>query len=656
MSAAASTSRHPRRHRDGEREQLLFKTTTARTQTVEHGSSSLDCDEDDNKNVLGKISTFFLLLFVLSVASALGVVLTNDNTATTKTRALSMLGSSSSGLSASANSYVPYSVELIPTFAEQRKPLTDFTFYAAVGSCLSEAPKDGRCIDYGSRSTHGASISEWNVSLVTNMDKAFENRWEFNPPESLSGWDTSGVTSMHWMFFNCHEFNGDVREWQTGNVQDMSGMFYNATKFTRKIDRWDTSSVTNMHGMFQFAASFNKNILGWDTGKVANSANMFKNATDWYKKFSCPNDSSVPNECSCTACVKQEEFLESIEECLRLAPGGNCEKGSHGAIHLWDVSQVTDMSSAFENRESFKDVGISNWDVSSVTRMDNMFRNAVSFNGDISKWNVENVQSSHRMFKNAKAFDKDIRGWVMMHLPLSTFTPTTKTKTMASTMGSSVVSENQTNHASWDMFTGADAWLIKYGCPHCQQFEGPPRMWSTLNEHPPPSPPLPSPPMSPTPPFDPSKCTSTPAFENLHECEDTLLHKEDCSVDPSTNEETCAVEVKVPVLGFCAMKAAINRLNKIECGYLLEETASQTLDSVTTPVNLRGIGNYLDGLATVLETQIAPHQTTPNDEDPFDFNVAGGVGEKEEEKTDGVYGMITDKKKGWFPFLSEHQN
>ena len=78
--------------------------------------------------------------------------------------------------------------------------------------------------------------------------------------------------------------------------------------------------------MFQFAASFNKNILEWDTGKVANSANMFKNATDWYKKFSCPNDSSVPNECSCTACVKQEEFLESIEECLRLAPGGIARK------------------------------------------------------------------------------------------------------------------------------------------------------------------------------------------------------------------------------------------------------------------------------------------------------------------------------------------
>ena len=166
MASANSccSKRRPRGQKrlNGRRRRLIVMRTTTRT-------------------FWGKISTFFLLLFVLSVASALGVVLTNDNTATTKTRAISLLGSSSRSLSASANSYVPYSVELIPTFVEQKKPLTDFTFYAAVGSCLSEAPKDGRCIDYGSRSTHGASISEWNVSLVTNMDKAFENRWEFNP-------------------------------------------------------------------------------------------------------------------------------------------------------------------------------------------------------------------------------------------------------------------------------------------------------------------------------------------------------------------------------------------------------------------------------------------------------------------------------------------
>ena len=167
MSAAASTSRHPRRHRDGEREQLLFKTTTARTQTVEHGSSSLDCDEDDNKNVLGKISTFFLLLFVLSVASALGVVLTNDNTATTKTRALSMLGSSSSGLSASANSYVPYSVELIPTFAEQRKPLTDFTFYAG-GWIVPERSAEGR-------SMHRLRIEKHSRCFDFGMEREFSD-------------------------------------------------------------------------------------------------------------------------------------------------------------------------------------------------------------------------------------------------------------------------------------------------------------------------------------------------------------------------------------------------------------------------------------------------------------------------------------------------
>ena len=634
----SASSRSLLRTRDDEREQLL--------QRPGDDGASRDAASNTAQRSLGKIIMSLVLvvfsLVLLSIGNTVfapSMTTRNPSFGGTLLQRAPLLGNGDENVT---TRYVPYSVEMIPdTIA--RKPLTDSTFKSAIERCLEEAPEDGECVDYGSRSLYG-SVSEWNVSLVTNMDKAFENHVDFNP-ESLSSWDVSQATSMHWMFFNCREFNGDVRTWETGKVKDMSGMFYNATKFTRKIGGWDTSSVTNMHGMFQFAASFNKNILEWDTRKVVTSANMFKNATDWYKKFSCPNDSSVPSECSCTACVKQEEFLDSIEECLSLAPGGNCESGSHGAIHLWDVSKVTDMSSAFENRESFKDVGISNWDVSSVTRMDNMFRNAASFNGDISKWNVENVQSTYRMFKNAKAFDKDIRGWLMMRLPFPS---------MTTSSSSSTVSENHTNHATWDMFTGADAWLIKYGCPSCQQFEGPPSLWSTLNEHPPPSPLSPLPPMSPTPPFDESKCTTTPPFENLHECEDTLIHKENCSIDPSTNEETCAVEVKVPVLGFCAMKAAINRLNKIECGYYgPEESTVGTLNSITTPVNLRGIGNYLDGLATVLETQIAQ---APADEEHGDGggdpdDVAGeGSKELRDDKTGGVYGLLKDKRKGWFGF------
>ena len=114
------------------------------------------------------------------------------------------------------------------------------------------------------------------------------------------------------------------------------------------------------------------------------------------------------------------------------------------------------------------------------------------------------------------------------------------------------------------------------------------------------------------------------------------------------------MEVKVPVLGFCAMKAAINRLNKIECGYYgPEESTVGTLNSITTPVNLRGIGNYLDGLATVLETQIAQG---PADEEHGDGggdpdDVAGeGSKELRDDKTGGVYGLLKDKRKVWFGF------
>ncbi len=108
------------------------------------------------------------------------------------------------------------------------------------------------------------------------------------------------------------------------------------------------------------------------------------------------------------------------------------------------------------------------------------------------------------------------------------------------------------------------------------------------------------------------------------------------------------MEVKVPVLGFCAMKAAINRLNKIECSYYgPEESTVGTLNSITTPVNLRGIGNYLDGLATVLETQIAQ---APADEehgdgggDPDDV---AGRGPKNSETTKPAASTACLKIKG----------
>ena len=85
-------------------------------------------------------------------------------------------------------------------------------------------------------------------------------------------------------------------------------------------------------------------------------------------------------------------------------------EATYGNISDWDVSQVTDMSSLFQDSSDFNQ-DISSWDVSSVTNMSWMFLNATSFNQDISSWDVSSVTQMSYMFENATSFNQDISSW-----------------------------------------------------------------------------------------------------------------------------------------------------------------------------------------------------------------------------------------------------
>ena len=79
-------------------------------------------------------------------------------------------------------------------------------------------------------------------------------------------------------------------------------------------------------------------------------------------------------------------------------------------INSWDVSNVTNMNSMFENATSFNQP-IGNWDVSNVTNMELMFRNNIAFNQDIGNWDVSNVTDMGYMFSNAFLFNQPIGNW-----------------------------------------------------------------------------------------------------------------------------------------------------------------------------------------------------------------------------------------------------
>ena len=113
--------------------------------------------------------------------------------------------------------------------------------------------------------------------------------------------------------------------------------------------------------------------------------------------------------------ITDANFQTAINTCLSTNPeDGLCSDSEYGAMPDWDVSQVTDMSNAFEYRNDFNG-DISNWDVSSVTNIYDMFWYAESFNQDIGSWDVSSVNRMQYMFYYASAFNQDISNWCVTY-------------------------------------------------------------------------------------------------------------------------------------------------------------------------------------------------------------------------------------------------
>ena len=111
----------------------------------------------------------------------------------------------------------------------------------------------GICPLYGDSFGYG-DMENWNTSLVTNMNFAFNNNANFNG--DISGWDTSAVTAMVAMFNRASAFNQDISQWKTSNVATMEAMFDGAVAFDQEIRGWDVSKVTNFINMFNWATAF----------------------------------------------------------------------------------------------------------------------------------------------------------------------------------------------------------------------------------------------------------------------------------------------------------------------------------------------------------------------------------------------------------------
>lgn len=168
-----------------------------------------------------------------------------------------------------------------------------------------------------------ASLAQWDVSTVTDMNQMFSLCSSFN--EDIGSWDVSNVTNMASMFYQANNFNQDIGDWNVSNVTNMMSLFRNATSFNQNIGDWNVSNVTDMSTLFSTALSFNQDIGDWDVSNVTDMSAMFFVA---------------------------EAFNQDI---------GN-----------WDVSAVQDMAGMFLMAISF-DQNIGRWDVSAVENFEGFF-------------------------------------------------------------------------------------------------------------------------------------------------------------------------------------------------------------------------------------------------------------------------------------------
>ena len=120
--------------------------------------------------------------------------------------------------------------------------------------------------------------------------------------------------------------------------------------------------------------------------------------------------------------------LPMTNDSIRAAVRAFCEEGGgraeadfmhspkamalYGPLANWDVSQVTDMRSLFEDAAAFNQP-LDNWNVGQVTNMRWMFFGAEAFDQPLANWKVDQVTNMHGMFAGATAFNQPLADWTV---------------------------------------------------------------------------------------------------------------------------------------------------------------------------------------------------------------------------------------------------
>jgi surface protein len=227
---------------------------------------------------------------------------------------------------------------------------------------------------------------------------------------------------MFSMFRNASSFNGQIGNWDVTSVagspgdwnyNGMRSMFEGASAFNQDISGWTVSSVGNAVAMFKDATSFNQDLSGWTFGFPGPDPTDFSTgATAWTDFTLRPyrNDGIQIDLVANSTFYYPLTNTSSINSSWNNGGNGTVSFIANDGVYITG-SLLVDMWRMFENQSTFNDPDIISWDVSNVTNMQSAFTGASAFNQDISGWTTSSVTDMAGMFRDASAFNQDISGW-----------------------------------------------------------------------------------------------------------------------------------------------------------------------------------------------------------------------------------------------------
>jgi surface protein len=243
-------------------------------------------------------------------------------------------------------------------------------------------------------------VGNWNVSNVTSMASMFQSASQFNndASNSIQSWRAPKCTSFSSMFNTASRFNQPLPILVDVSATNLSSMFASDTSFNQYVGNWNVSNVTNMSLMFIAASMFNNGQTG--TVNIPNLVMTDASYVNSTRILRCPSGSFLSSDLSVNdiLIIRGTNFVYSSDISTNIV--------SDTSLVLrrpYSTTTTTNLpSSIISIEKQIPGTAPLNWNTSNVTNMSSTFQNATFFNQYINTngniWNTNKVINASSMF------------------------------------------------------------------------------------------------------------------------------------------------------------------------------------------------------------------------------------------------------------------